>query len=145
MVSIPEIKALGDILKTNDQSIEHFVMAVSEDHAYIKLGDKTGVCLMLLYPSADREGKQNEAIDANTTWLFVLEKNIDGQTDQQEAEQYERLRKITVKALEFIEEESVNCSLPFLFLNRHQPGRTQIIPEFAEFGGFNGWSMSLVF
>ena len=143
MVSIPELNLLGAKLMQNDPSIEHFKMAVSEDHAYIKLRDLPGIILMILYPSADREGKQNEGIDANTTWLFILEKDNAGQTDQEEEAQFEKLRLIIVKALEWVEEKSVHCGIKFL--NRHQPSRTQIVPEYNDFGGFNGWSMSLVF
>lgn len=143
MVSIPELRLLGNNLIENDPRIEHFKMAVSEPHMYIKLADLPGVILMILYPSADREGKQNEAIDANTTWFFVLEKDNAGQTDLEEEAQFEKLRLIIVKALEWIEEKSVQCGIKFL--KRHQPNRTQIIPEYSEFGGFNGWSMSLTF
>lgn len=143
MVSIPELRLLGDKLIENDPSIKNFKMAVSEEHAYIKLSDLPDIILLILYPSADREGKQNEAINASTTWLWVLEKDNAGQTDTEEEAQFEKLRLITVKALEWIEEKSVECGIKFL--NRYQPNRTQIIPEYSEFGGFNGWSMSLTF
>lgn len=142
MVSVSELKALCASLKANDTRIGEIVMVANEGHLINKLDQKPGVILACIYPSADRAGEQNESIDVNATWLFVLEKDIDGQSNSDEEAQFEKLQQVALKSLTYIEDIAVStCG----FLSRHQPSGTKINPEWREFGGFNGWSMSLVF
>jgi len=142
MVKVTEIKELCDQLKAHDPRIKTVVLAANEGHLINKLQDIGDVTLACVYPSADRNGRPNEAVDVNTTWFFILEKDVSGQSNSDEELQFEKLQEVTIKAREYMEEVAVTkCS----FLSRHEPSGTQINPEWREFGGFNGWSMSLVF
>jgi hypothetical protein len=142
MVTVTEIKDLCDQLKNDDPRIKNIVLVANEGHLVNKLKDKKGVILACIYPSADRNGQPNEAMDVNSLWFFILEKDVAGQSDSAEEAQFGKLQEITLDIRDYVEDTAVTvCS----FLSRHQPSGTQIIPEWREFGGFNGWSMSLVF
>lgn len=142
MVKVSEIKELCDRLKLHDPRIKSVVLAAHEGHLINKLKDIKDVTLACVYPSVNRSGRPNEAVDVNTTWLFILEKDVSGQSDSAEESQFEKLQEVTMKIRKYVEEVAVaQCS----FLSRHEPSGTQIVPEWREFGGFNGWSMSLVF
>ena len=142
MVKVTEIKELCNQLKEYDPRIKTVVLAANEGHLINKLKDIKDVVLACIYPSADRNGRPNEAVDVNTTWFFILEKDVSGQSNSAEEAQFGKLQEVTIKILQYVElSATTHCS----FLSRHEPSGTQINPEWKEFGGFNGWSMSLVF
>ena len=97
----------------------------------------------MLYPEAEGIGTQDEAVDTNATWLFILEKGKTGQKETDEFAQMEKLQDITLKARLFVENHYYKPT--FCYLRRYKPGSSSVIPEYNQFGGFNGWSMSLVF
>lgn len=130
-----DIRAAVPAIKTQ------FIVA-DEEHAVTKLKDTAGVILLAIIPSAVREGENNAGIDADDTWFFILEKGPVDQSNQKEIEQYTRLQEIILQVREFIEEGFANADPR---LRRYRPASTKIDPEYKEFGGFNGWSMSVVF
>lgn len=122
--------------------IQEHLLVAHEDHAITRLADKDGIILLAIMPSADREGQPAEGIDTNVTWLFILEKVAVDQTPVDEIRQYGRTQDIMLQIRENIEEAYLNGNPRF---SRYRAGSTKIDPEYMSFGGFNGWSMSLVF
>jgi hypothetical protein len=142
MVTVPELRSLCEGIRSNDVRVKEIILVAHEGHLINKLKDKPGIILAAVYASTDRTGPPNSGIDVNTTWLFFLEKPSAGQSDAKEEAQFENIRSIAENARTLVEDIATDgCS----YLSRHEPSGTQIVPEWAEFGGYNGWSMSLVF
>lgn len=142
MIKISEFKAFFDTLKQSVPGFDHLHLAVFESHLIKKLEDLEGVHLGIVYPSAQRKGKPNFVKEEHATWLFILEKENDGQTNEQEQAQYEKLQSLTEAVIKYIDDfQSAGCSI---FPN-YDPSGTEINPLYRTFGGFNGWAFSLVF
>lgn len=141
MIEITKFAQAMESLKNSVTGINKTKLAVHEGHMVNKLKDQPGVILAALYPTLDRQGKQDQTKDLNTTWIFILEKMNISATDQQEENQYQKLQQIALSVMEAIAEGSAGCSVYFRF---HDP-QTSLIPEYNQFGGFNGWSFSLTF
>jgi len=71
-----------------------------------------------------------------------LEKDDNSQSADQELTQFKKLQDIILDIRDWIEVESETDNI---LLRRYDPARTKIDPEYREFGGWNGWSMSFVF
>lgn len=143
MVKLQDLKTLAEGIKNADGNISEVIFCVDDTQAVNKLKDKRGVVLIVLYPEAEANGQQDAAVDNNATWLFVLEKLKAGQKEAEEFAQMEKLQNIVLAARSFIDN---NYHQPgFCFLRRYMPGSSSIIPEYNQFGGYNGWSMSLTF
>lgn len=142
MIKISEFNNICLDIRTAVPGIEDHLLVAHEEHAVNKLKDKIGVILLGIIPSADREGQANEGIDTNATWFFVLEKAPVDQDDTSEIEQYGKTQEIVLAVREYIEEAFADGDIRF---RRYRPGNTKVDPEYREFGGWNGWSMSVVF
>lgn len=142
MISISTFNELCAEILQNVGGIKEHLLVAHEEHAVNKLKTKAGVILLAIFPSADREGGNDGGIDANSTWFFILEKLPTDQTNKKEIEQYEKLQEIILDVREFIEEQHSEGDTR---LRSYKPGSCKIDPEYNEFGGYNGWSMSLVF
>lgn len=143
MITISALRELSNIFLQEVPGFAGKVLVVDENHLINKLKDRDGIWLCVVYPSAQREGEHNTEIDSNAIWLFVLEKAKTDATDNEEEDQYEMLADMIIQIRDFVEENcSAGCSQ---YLSRYVPKSTKILPEWQQFGGFNGWSMSLVF
>lgn len=142
MISIDKLRHLLSDIKENVPGISGSSLCVHEGHAVNKLKDKPDIQMLVIYPSANRVGGINEARDENVIWLFILEKDVEGQIDTAEEDQFQKLQGIILKVRDYIEEAAATTAC---YLQRLDVSRCQIIPEYREFGGWNGWSLSLVF
>lgn len=141
MINITQFNQAIAALKTANSAIADYVLCAHEAHLVNKLKDKRGIILAAIYPSTERKGANDAIISENTTWLFVLEKMNNSATNADEVAQYQRLHEVVQSLFKFIEDDGAGCSL---FFERYQVGST-IMPEYNEFGGFNGWSFSVNF
>ncbi|MBC7382828.1 MAG: hypothetical protein H7296_07500 [Bacteroidia bacterium] len=141
MISVTNFKLAVEIIKADIPLIGSAVIVAHEQHLVNKLRDKAGVVLGAMYPNLERTGQADATIDTNVTWFFILEKMITGATDAQEEAQYQKLQTIALAVLSIVNEESGACSI---FFKRQEP-TCSMVPEFNEFGGFNGWSFSISF
>jgi len=142
MISVSRFNQLCVDIKTAIPEINQHILVTDEGHAVSKLKDKPGVILVAIIPSSDRDGQPGQGVDRNSTWLFIVEKDKLGQPDLQELQQYDKLQQIILKVRGYIEEK---CAEGIPLLGRYVASANKIDPEYREFGGFNGWSMSLVF
>lgn len=118
------------------------LMVAHEGHAVNALKDLSGDVLMVVLPSASRSGDPGCGIDSNATWFFALSKASSDQSNEKEIKEYDRLQQKILLLLNEIEER---CEGGESWLREYSPENTKIEPEYREFGGWNGWSMSLVF
>lgn len=142
MIKISDFNKICTDIRTAVPGIAEHILVAHEEHATNKLKDKSGVILLGIIPSAERGGEQNGGIDTNATWFFVLEKAPVDQSDVSEVEQYAKTQEIVLGVREYIEEAFSEGDIRF---RRYRPSNTKVDPEYREFGGFNGWSMSVVF
>lgn len=142
MIKISDFDKICTDIRTAVPGIAEHILVAHEEHAVNKLKDKIGVILLGIIPSADREGQATEGIDTNATWFFVLEKAPIDQDDTSELQQYGKTQEIVLGVREYIEEAFYEGDIRF---RRYRPGNTKVDPEYREFGGWNGWSMSVVF
>lgn len=119
--------------------IKHLVMGVDEGHIVKKIKDKQGVCLCVNYPDAVGSGTDDNAIDVQSLYFFVVEKaNPGSQTDDGEMLHYGKLQDImrllrtTLRIF-----AQGNCIGVEIDLN------DKIEWEYQIFGGFNGLSMGV--
>lgn len=142
MINITDFNTICTEITTAFPAIKHLVVVAHEGHAQKKLGDKPGICMVAVIPSGNREGRQGSGIDRNATWIFIMEKDIQGQTNAQEIAQYQRLQTVMLQVRDWIEEKHDDGDPRFY---RYVPSEVTIDPEYSEFGGRNGWGMSFVF
>lgn len=142
MISITDFNLLCEQIQQNIPEIYRRVTAAHEDHAVKKLKDTPGVILMAITPSARRSGAGDGGIDDNVTWLFILQKQPADLSSSAEEAMFDRLQKIILKVRDYIEELHSEGDAR---LFRYRPAEVQIDPEYLEFGGFSGWSMSVIF
>jgi len=142
MIDIQEFKTLCDTIFAQVPEVKEYHLVSHEGHAITRLGSAAGIQMLVLYPSADREGKQGSGIDLNASWIFILEKDDNSQSADQEIAQFKKLQDIILDIRHWIE---VQSETDYILLRRYVPARTKIDPEYREFGGWNGWSMSMVF
>nr|WP_294897841.1 hypothetical protein [uncultured Pedobacter sp.] len=140
MIEITKFAQAMESLKNSAESIRAVKLAAHEGHLINKLKDQAGVILAAVYPTLERQGKQDATKDLCTTWIFVLEKMNTSATDQQEIDQYQKLQQIALKLIESVQDGS-SCSIYF----KWPDSETTLIPEYNQFGGFNGWSFNLTF
>lgn len=143
MVKLADLRKLAEAIKANDNQITDIVYCVDDTQPVNKLKDKRGLVLVVLYPEAESAGNQDEAVDNNATWLFFLEKLKVGQKEADEFAQMEKVQNVMLSARNFIDNNYTKTG--FCFLRRFKPGSCNVVPEHNQFGGYNGWSMSLVF
>ena len=119
--------------------IKHLVMGVDEGHIVKKIKDKQGVCLCVNYPDAVGSGTDDNAIDVQSLYFFVVEKaNPGSQTDDGEMLHYGKLQDIMLllrTTLRIFAQG--NCIGVEIDLN------DKIEWEYQIFGGFNGLSLGI--
>jgi hypothetical protein len=94
-------------------------------------------------PSASREGSAGHSIDTHSVIFFVISKYTPSNTKPKELIQYQELQQIIEQIRDQIiaSQEDYACSKFF----RLKTDSIHIDPEYNIFGGFLGWSMTLIF
>lgn len=117
-----------------------YVLVAHEGHATIQLKDKSGIWIVAVMPSTSFSGEPDTATPHETGIILVLEKDIDDQTRSSELDQYQRTQDIVTEFVAYLEEQRAAGCTPF---HNFDLRSTTIDPEYREFGGWNGWSMTL--
>jgi len=129
-------------LNADGHKVQGHRMVAHDGHATNKLKDKDGIWLVVVMPSTTYTGSDDSYASHDTVMLLVLEKDIADQSNEDELDQYQRLQDVMQAIIDYIDgQQSEGCS-PWTDFD---PSSMQIDPEYREFGGFNGWSMTLSF
>ncbi len=142
MIKIREFdKVLQDWVEAIDD-LGGYHLVVEDGHATRKLGDKKGIRLLAVVPSAQSGGRPGMVVNNNTTMIWVIGKGWTSQTDEAELEQYERTQDIILQLREdMLERQADGCGV----FARLEPASITIDPDYNCFGGWNGWVMQVVF
>lgn len=133
-------KDIVTVLKADGHKIGGHVLIAHDGHAVNRLHDRQNIWLVVVMPSKSYSGKPDQFVPHDTLMLFVLEKDNAGQTAEKELDQYQRTEDVLLAIIAYIaDQQSEGCS-PF---NEFDPSSITIDPEYREFGGWNGWSMTL--
>jgi hypothetical protein len=118
-----------------------YCLIAQDGHAVNKLADKAGLQLACVMPQKGFDGSKDSYIQKNTFIIYCLIKDDDGQTDDQELDQYERAEEGILKIFDYLcEGDNRNNCPPFPNIDVHN---IMIDPEWREFGGWNGWSITV--
>ena len=132
---VTELKSLG-------HDVQGHLIVAHDGHATIQLKDKDGIWLVIVLPSTTYSGTDDNYKPHETIMLFVLEKDIDDQDRDSELQQYQRTQDVLNAIIDYIAEQQSEGCTPWTDFD---PASIEIDPEYREFGGFNGWSMTLSF
>lgn len=142
MIRIRDFNALCQRWVESIDTLDGYSLVVEDGHATRKLGDKNGIQLLVVVPSAQSGGRPGQVVESQTVMLWVIDKNWTGQSDEEELQQYEKTQDIILRIREeIIESQGDGCS-PFW---RLEPSSITIDPDYNCFGGWNGWVMQFVF
>jgi len=112
-----------------------------DGHAVNRLADRSGLQLACVIPQKGFSGGTDNYQEHDTFIIYALEKDDNGQTSESELEQYERTEEAIFKIFHYLTEgENGQGCLPFPLIN--VKGIT-IDPEYREFGGWNGYSITV--
>jgi len=127
-------------LKSEGHKVGGHQLVAEDGHAVNKLKDHRDIWIIVVMPSTTYSGQSDQQIAHDTLMLFVLEKDVSGQTNEKELQQYQRTEDVLQATIDYIsDQQSEGCS-PF---DRFDPASITIDPEYRIFGGWNGWSMTL--
>ncbi|MEQ8548738.1 MAG: hypothetical protein RIC03_12550 [Cyclobacteriaceae bacterium] len=142
MISVVDFKSELDQLKAEIPEINHLILVTSDTHAVNKLNGKKGICFVAVIPSFDGSGRLGRVVDDASTYFFIVEKEPGGITEEKELELMRRTQQVIEQIKnKLIGKAEDGCSLFY----RLTPEAIHIDPEYKTFGGYSGWSMSLVF
>ncbi len=137
-----EFEKITAYLKNEGHKVGGHVLVAHDGHAVNQLKDKQGIWLVVVMPSKTYSGESDAYREHDTAMLFVLEKDSAGQTAKHELEQYQRTEDVMMDIIGYISEGQAEGCSPF---DGFVPSSMAIDPEYREFGGWNGWSMTLTF
>lgn len=142
MIPIRSFHTICQQLVADIAGLDHFHLVAEDNQAVKKLKDDDGIILVAVIPSADGTGTSTANIENHTTFLFVVSKPGNDDTPDEELDLYEKTQQITEQVKKkIIAMQEDGCTDFF----RLEPSSITIDPEFNIFGGFLGWSLSLVF
>ncbi|WON93899.1 hypothetical protein [Sphingobacterium sp. UGAL515B_05] len=112
-----------------------------DGHAVNRLADREGLQIACVMPQKGFSGGTDSYKTHDTFIIYALEKDDSGQTPESELEPYERTEDAIFKIFHYLTEgERPGACLPFPNIN--VKGIT-IDPEYREFGGWNGYSITV--
>ena len=143
MIGIKEYNSICQGWVDVIEGLDGHHLVAQDNHAVNSLKDERGVRLVAVIPSATASGSDPSSIsDNHSILLFVINKGWTDQTRTEELDQYEKTQQIILAIRENILESFEEGCGPFWRLDSDN---ISIDPEFNIFGGWNGWSMSLLF
>lgn len=142
MIPIRDFHTICQELIDSIEGLDHFHLVADDNQATKKLGSQSGIHMVAVIPSAEGTGQPGRTIDNNVALFFVVQKPKASAKDEEELTLYEDTQ-IIMEGLkqELIQRQEDGCTVFF----RLEPSSIQIDPVYNTFGGWSGWSMSLVF
>lgn len=135
-----EFKAIVTQMQTIGHNVRGHVLVAQDNHATIQLKDKQGIQIVVVMPSTTLSGQPDSYDQHDTLMLFVLEKDTDDQNRDSELHQYQRTQDVLGALIDYLDEQQSEGCTPWA---SYDPSSVAIDPEYREFGGWNGWSMTL--
>lgn len=137
------VKAYNEICKQIVQvtGIDGYILSSTEEQGTRKLKDAAGIQLVAVYPSYGFDGDEDSHKSTHELLFFMITRQHDGQSEEDEHQQYTDTQEAIIKLKEFFfGEDGGYCKL---FPNV-EANSMIIDPEYNIFGGYLGWSMKLV-
>jgi len=143
MIGIREFNSICKKWVDDIEGLDGHYLVAQDNHAVNSLRDDRSIRLVAVIPSATASGSDPSSIkDEHSILLFVINKGWTDQTTAEELDQYEKTQQIILEVRQNILESFEDGCGPFWRLSSDN---ISIDPEFNIFGGWNGWSMSLLF
>ena len=138
MYTITQLKALcQNITVAIPEITGGSLLVIDENNAVNQIKDKGKVILVAVVPSAEATGSLDKRRNQSAILFFILEKSKTSDT----VDQVELLQSIVLKLQTHLEGlADTDCNFQYL-----DAGSTTIDPVHKEFGGYNGWMLTLVF
>lgn len=141
-MNIRELKQYFAGFVAASDELTGMIFAVNEVHAVTRLNGKSGVQLLVTFPSSEVVGPADNGVQVHSLLLMVLERsNSQSKTDEDEFEQFVRLREMIEKVRQRLAEDSSRSRRPWARLSILG---TRIEPEF-NLKDWNSWSCDVVF
>lgn len=141
-MNIRELKQYFSVLAGKMGDLAGVVFAVNEAHALSRLNGKSGVQLLVTFPSSEVVGGADNGVQAHSLLVMVLERsNSQAKTEEEEFEQFARLREVIEAVRQQLAEDSSHSRRPW---SRLSVLGTRIEPEY-NLKDWNGWSCDVVF
>lgn len=118
-----------------------YVLVSHDEHAVNKLDELSGMYLACVLPNKTFSGEPDSIKTISTIIIYVIEKDDDGQGDEAELQQYIRTEEALDRIIQYLRygAPGTHC-IPYPDLRLHD---ALIAPEYREFGGWNGWSITV--
>ncbi|MFY0628578.1 MAG: hypothetical protein JXR07_19935 [Reichenbachiella sp.] len=142
MIKIKRYDAICADIVATIEGLEGYVRVVYENQATKKLGDRVGVQLVAVVPSASRTGANGRGVDNNVAYFFIMKKPSSDANNTNELNDQEQTQDITLAIRDYVEEKQESGCADF---SRMDTSTVNIDPEFNAFGGWNGWSLTFIF
>lgn len=138
MYSITKLKTLAQNITQAIPAITGgSLVVIDEKNAVNQIKDKSKVVLMATVPSAEAKGALDRRRNVNAILLFVLEKANTGNP----VDQLETLQPIALQVQTHMENlAETDCDFQYF-----EAGEVSIEPVHRDFGGYNGWMITIVF
>ena len=119
--------------------IKGYVMASTYEQGTKKLKDKAGLILVGVYPAYHFEGNVDASSTVNEMLLYIVTRQIEGGSDDQEIKQYADTLEAMIKLKDYLfgKKENSYCQR-FPHIDSES---LQIDPEYNIFGGYIGYSI----
>lgn len=119
--------------------IKGYVMASTYEQGTKKLKDKAGLILVGVYPAYHFEGNVDASCTVNEMLLYIVTRQIEGGSDDQEIKQYADTLEAMIKLKDYLfgKKENSYCQR-FPHIDAES---LQIDPEYNIFGGYIGYSI----
>lgn len=132
-------KTIVQHLKDENHKVGGHILVAHEGHAVIQLKDKRDIQLVVVMPSTTFSGNDDTYVAHKTVILLALEKDIDDQNRDSELDQYQRTEDVLQAIIDYLDEQQSEGCTPW---HNFDQSSAIIDPEYREFGGWNGWSMT---
>ena len=146
MIKIRDFDAWCLHLKNDIPTIDHYILAATEESLSKKIADKSGIILAAVIPSADPDSESIDNIkEVNISYLFIIKKlGSSDKTPEAELSLYEETQDaLNLVKKQILIDKADYANYPFLY--ELDPNTIHTDPENNVFGGYDGWSISLEF
>ena len=141
MITVKDFKQLCiDIVPSI--GIDGYVMASTHEQGTKKLQDKAGLILVGVYPAYNFEGDTDSEMNNNEMLLYIVVRQIEGGTEDQEITQYSDTLEAMIRLKSYLYSNRTNthCAI----FPRIVVSSLQIDPEYNIFGGYLGYSIKFI-
>jgi hypothetical protein len=141
MITVREFKDLcTEIVPVIE--IEGYVLASTYEQGSNKLKDKSGLRLVGVYPAYNFGGEPDSILDKNEMLLYIVVRQKEGGTDEQEIDQYSATLDAMLRLKNYLTSNRPDTYC-MIFPNI-DVSSIQIDPEYNIFGGYLGYSIKFI-